>query len=188
MSNLNTRNEKIKKIVREAFYEAQKEYPTWLYHEGSLQCAIYHHLRELIKKRLSSSIRVWSEYDYTKMSVVKHRSEWRADLAIVSLNQSNVDKMDLRDSVEEVCAIIEISYKRPASLALKKIDQDFRKIKRFIGQVKGREYESTSYFIFCVAEVKPGAPPLFGKIQKKCNRIPNLTFKGYSKPDETLKP
>lgn len=71
--------------------------------EASLQCAIYHHLRNRLEDILEENdLRIYSEYWMKECG-------YRADLAIVHLDMER-EENHLRDCVDEVAAIIEVKY------------------------------------------------------------------------------
>ena len=131
--------EKIDKVIKEVWLnEICKEYGVGnLIREASLQCSLYHHLRNKLDVILKeNNLCLYPEFYFKDL-------KYRADLAIVEMDFKK-DVNHLKDCVEDVVAIIELKYAGGNSDTISNyIKTDMQKIKEYI---KNLNYDCQYYF------------------------------------------
>lgn len=102
--------------------------------EASLQCSLYHHLRNRLEDILEENdLRIYSEYRVKECG-------YRADLAIVHLDMER-EENHLRDCVDEVIAIIELKHvSNRSKRTISWIKEDVSKLKDY-----AKKYDSNLY-------------------------------------------
>lgn len=131
--------EKIDKVIKEVWLnEICHEYGVGnLIREASLQCSLYHHLRNRLEAVLKeNNLYLYPEFYFKDL-------KYRADLAIIEMDFTK-DVNHLKDCVEDVVAIIELKYAGGNSDTISNyIKTDMPKIKEYI---KNLNYDCQYYF------------------------------------------
>jgi hypothetical protein len=129
----------IDKIIKDVWlYNISYEYSRGaLIKEASLQCSLYHHLQNSLKKIMQeNNLYIYTEWYFNDLG-------YYADLAIVEMDMG-IDKYFLGDKMTDVGAIIELKYASGNAISISDyIKTDMPKIKEY---VKKLPYDCQYYF------------------------------------------
>ncbi|MBT2642884.1 hypothetical protein J7I80_11655 [Bacillus sp. ISL-41] len=119
-----------------------KDYKSfYLLKEDTLKNALYYHLRnELASLFDQHNLRIYTEF---------HHGGFKADLAIVKLNDDPGNNDHLKDDIENVLAIIELKYKSCSTM--KFFEEDVVKIKNYIDATPSA---TTQYYLAFIHEAE----------------------------------
>lgn len=113
----------------------------YLLKEDTLKNALYYHLRTELASLLDQhNLRIYTEF---------HHGGFKADLAIVKLNEDPGNNDHLKDDIENVLAIIELKYKSCGTM--KFFEDDVQKIKNYIDATP---LATTQYYLAFIHEAE----------------------------------
>ena len=149
--------EEIDKIIKDVWLnEICVEYGQgYLIREASLQCSLYHHLRNKLDKVMKeNNLYLYPEFYFKDL-------KYRADLAIVEMDFSK-DVNHIKDCVVDVLAVIELKYAGGDSETISNyIKTDIPKIKEYVKKLKN----NCQYYFGVIYETECEWLNWFGKKQ-----------------------